>query len=148
MGSPKVSNAAADHPANPALEMHVLNLRLDEERAQGDFDVASVSKKMLEHTIAQKKEGLYGYDRYVEVVDAGHSKVHDGEKIVECIVWNTNTYLGLIKDDRVIKAAQDALVKYGTGVGTSFVNGGRSTVHKNLEDRLAKGLQKEAVLIF
>jgi 8-amino-7-oxononanoate synthase len=64
------------------------------------------------------------------------------------IMIGSNNYLGLTSDLRVIKAGKDALDKYGSGCsGSRFLNG-TLDLHIELEQRLAKFLNKEATLTF
>jgi len=64
------------------------------------------------------------------------------------IMLGSNNYLGLTGDKRVIKVAVDATEKFGSGCsGSRFLNG-TMTVHLELEEKLAKFLDKPAVLTF
>ena len=53
------------------------------------------------------------------------------------ILLASNSYLGLSVDPRVIKAAKDALEKYGTGSGGSRLVSGSSDLHRSLEEKIA-----------
>ena len=69
----------------------------------------------------------------------------DGNKM---IMIGSNNYLGLTQDERVKKAAKDAIDKFGSGcTGSRFLNGTLS-LHEELEERLADFMKTEAVLIF
>lgn len=64
------------------------------------------------------------------------------------IMIGSNNYLGLTSDQRVIEAGVQALKKYGSGCsGSRFLNG-TLDLHVELEEKLAKFLQKEAVVTF
>ena len=64
------------------------------------------------------------------------------------IMIGSNNYLGLTSDPRVIEAGVQALKKYGSGCsGSRFLNG-TLDLHVELEEKLAKFLQKEAVVTF
>lgn len=64
------------------------------------------------------------------------------------IMLGSNNYLGLTADPRVKAAAVNAVEKYGTGCsGSRFLNG-TLDLHVELEQALAKFLQKEDCLIF
>jgi 8-amino-7-oxononanoate synthase len=60
----------------------------------------------------------------------------------------SNNYLGLTAHPRVRQAALDAIQKYGTGCSGSRYLTGTLDLHVLLEERLAKFLNKEAVLLF
>lgn len=64
------------------------------------------------------------------------------------IMIGSNNYLGLTHHPRVIAAAQEALLRYGTSCsGSRFLNG-TLELHEELERRLAKFMGKEAALCF
>jgi len=60
----------------------------------------------------------------------------------------SNNYLGLTNHPRVKEAAQRAIEKYGTGcAGSRFLNG-TLDIHVELEEKLAKLVDKESALVF
>jgi 8-amino-7-oxononanoate synthase len=62
------------------------------------------------------------------------------------IMVGSNNYLGLIDHPKVMKAAQDAVDKYGVATcGSRFLNG-TLDIHVELEERLAKFMNKEVAL--
>jgi 8-amino-7-oxononanoate synthase len=64
------------------------------------------------------------------------------------IMLGSNNYLGLTGDERVQRAARDALAKYGTGLtGSRFLNG-TIDLHVKLEEELADWLDTEAAIVF
>jgi 8-amino-7-oxononanoate synthase len=64
------------------------------------------------------------------------------------LMFGSNNYMGLTSDPRVKEAAIHAVEKYGTGCsGSRFLNG-TLDIHVDLEQALAKFLQKEDCLIF
>lgn len=64
------------------------------------------------------------------------------------IMIGSNNYLGLTSHPRVVEAGVKAIEKYGSGCsGSRFLNG-TLDLHIELENRLAKFLNKEAVLTF
>jgi 8-amino-7-oxononanoate synthase len=66
----------------------------------------------------------------------------------ERIMLGGNNYLGLTGDERVIKAAHDAVDRYGTGVtGSRFMNG-TLPLHLELEQELADWMGTEDALVF
>ncbi len=64
------------------------------------------------------------------------------------IMLGSNNYLGLTSDDRVKRAAIDAIEKYGTGCTGSRLMNGTLALHRELEEALADWLQFEACLVF
>src|SRR5437588_6442292 len=66
----------------------------------------------------------------------------------ERVMLGSNNYLGLTGDERVIRAAHDALERYGTGMtGSRFLNG-TTLLHLELEQELAEWMGTEAALVF
>src|SRR4030065_1178138 len=64
------------------------------------------------------------------------------------INFSSNDYLGLSKDRRIIKAALNALNKYGFGSGASRLLSGSYIPHKKLEEKIARFKGTEAALVF
>ena len=90
------------------------------------------------------EEGWYPYFIPIES-GADSTVVIDGKKK---IMIGSNNYLGLTQDERVKKAAKDAIDKFGTGcTGSRFLNG-TLTIHEELEVRLAEFVGMEAALVF
>lgn len=88
--------------------------------------------------------GMYPYFTPIQEVNGNNVKI-DGK---EMIMVGSNNYLGLINHPRVIKAAQQALERYGAATcGSRFLNG-TLDIHVRLEERLAKFMKKEAALAF
>lgn len=76
---------------------------------------------------------------------AGMQVERDGQTYVN---FCSNDYLGLANDPRVIKAAQDATVRYGAGSGASrLVTGGHHLLFE-LERRLARLKGTEDCIVF
>ncbi|MGH7682538.1 MAG: aminotransferase class I/II-fold pyridoxal phosphate-dependent enzyme [Candidatus Eiseniibacteriota bacterium] len=110
-------------------------------RVQVDlFDKCNAFK---EHRLVQRA-GFYPY--FLPISDNHGTEVTiDGKRL---IMAGSNNYLGLTKDPRVIAAAENALLKFGTSNnGSRFLNG-TLELHVQLEERLAKFMKKEAALVY
>jgi len=91
-----------------------------------------------------KAAGFYPYFRPIEENEG--PEVHiEGRKIV---MAGSNNYLGLTAHPKVKEAAIKAIEKYGTGCSGSRFLTGTLDLHIELEEKLAKFLNKEAVLLF
>lgn len=91
-----------------------------------------------------KAMGMYPYFTPIQEVKGNKVKV-DGK---EMIMVGSNNYLGLIDHPQVMKAAREAVDRYGVATcGSRFLNG-TLDIHVELEERLAKFMKKEAVLAF
>ncbi|MEW6517588.1 MAG: aminotransferase class I/II-fold pyridoxal phosphate-dependent enzyme [candidate division FCPU426 bacterium] len=103
-------------------------------------------KKAYDYQDAEKVMalGLYPYFRMNQAaVDT--TSIMNGKKTV---MIGSNNYLGLTTHPEVKAAAVAAVEKYGTGcTGSRFLNG-TIDLHVELEERLAKFMQKEAALVF
>ena len=66
----------------------------------------------------------------------------------ERIMLGSNNYLGLTGDERVMKGAEDALHRYGTGLtGSRFLNG-TIPLHLELEREIAEWMNTDSALVF
>ncbi len=105
-----------------------------------------VFTKCREFTAAKEviDAGIYPFFRPISSA-MGDEVVMNGK---EQIMIGSNNYLGLVGDPRVKEAAANATNKYGSGcTGSRFLNG-TLDLHVELEDRLAKFMQREAALVF
>jgi len=91
-----------------------------------------------------KALGIYPYFHPVQSAP-GDEVVIDGR---QCVMAGSNNYLGLVNDPRVKEAAAEATRKFGSGcTGSRFLNG-TLDLHLELEDRLAKFMQRDRALVF
>lgn len=91
-----------------------------------------------------KAAGLYPYFHPIEENEG--PVVHiEGNKM---IMAGSNNYLGLTAHQKVKEAAKKAIDRYGTGCSGSRYLTGTLDLHNELEARLAKYLEVEAVLLF
>lgn len=113
-------------------------------------DLKTVAAALEAQKQGQITAGMYTQDRYC--VDGSDTTVvvrdpQTGESR-RCVLWCVNHYTGLNRHPEVIRAAQDAVARFGTGSGTSGMSGGMSEVHKRLESELARRVNKSAALLF
>lgn len=88
--------------------------------------------------------GVYPYFRAI-TGKQGTEVDMDGHKV---LMFGSNAYTGLTGDERIIKKAQEALDRYGSGcAGSRFLNG-TLDIHVQLEEELAKFVHKDASLCF
>ena len=91
-----------------------------------------------------KALGVYPYFRAIEENEGPVVQI-EGRKV---IMAGSNNYLGLTAHPKVKEAAKKAVEKYGTGCSGSRYLTGTLDLHIELEEKLAKFFNKEAVLLF
>jgi 8-amino-7-oxononanoate synthase len=106
----------------------------------------NIFNKCYEFTRADEAIAMGIYPYFTPIQEAkGNSVIVDGK---EMLMVGSNNYLGLLDHPEVMKAAQDAVEKYGVATcGSRFLNG-TLDIHLELEERLAKFTGKEAALAF
>jgi len=97
--------------------------------------------------VAAREAKELGYYPYFKPV----STAEDTEVVIEgrrVLMLGSNNYLGLTTHPKVKRAAIEAIEKYGTSsCGSRFLNG-TLDLHRELEERLARFLRREAALVF
>jgi 8-amino-7-oxononanoate synthase len=91
-----------------------------------------------------KAAGFYPYFRPIEENEGPVVSI-EGKKVV---MAGSNNYLGLTAHPKVKEAALEAVRKYGTGCSGSRYLTGTIDLHVEFEEKLAKFLNKESVLLF
>ncbi|NCQ11594.1 MAG: aminotransferase class I/II-fold pyridoxal phosphate-dependent enzyme [Bacteroidetes bacterium] len=105
-----------------------------------------IFSKAFEFTKADevKATGLYPYFKPLTATDGTVVEI-EGHSV---IMAGSNNYLGLTNDSRVMEAAQQAIIKYGTGcTGSRYLNG-TLDIHLQLEAELAAFMNKENCVLF
>ncbi len=77
--------------------------------------------------------------------DQGSKVIINGKEVIQL---SSNNYLGLTTHPRLVKAALEAVEKYGAGTGSVRTIAGTFTMHEQLEEKLAKFKHTEASLVF
>jgi 8-amino-7-oxononanoate synthase len=118
-------------------------VHLGMEKAKDKIDLFT---KCREYTLPQQVKAM-GYYPYFRPISSnnGTEVMIEGKKL---LMIGSNNYLGLTTDERVKEAAIAAIKRYGSScTGSRFLNG-TLELHEELEDKLAKFLNKEAALVF
>jgi 8-amino-7-oxononanoate synthase len=105
-----------------------------------------IFEKCFKFTTAKELQqiGIYPFFRVIESAQ-DPEVIMSGKKM---IMVGSNNYLGLTNHPKVKEAAIEAIKKYGTGcAGSRFLNG-TLDIHVQLEEKLARFMRREAVLIF
>jgi glycine C-acetyltransferase len=93
---------------------------------------------------ALREQGLYKGERVLEGPQGGLVRTGGREVINLC----ANNYLGLANHPAVRAAAKDALDRYGYGMASVRFICGTDELHKSLEQRLARFLGTEDVILY
>jgi glycine C-acetyltransferase len=91
-----------------------------------------------------KEQHLYKVPKILESAAGGRVRMN-GKEVVNLA---SNNYLGLANHPKVRQAALDAIERWGVGAGAVRWIGGTMTVHDELEEKLARFKNVEAVLVF
>lgn len=92
-----------------------------------------------------KQRGLYKQERVIISPQQAEIKVENNKRVLN---FCANNYLGLSNHPLLIKAAQEALNKYGFGMSSVRFICGTQNIHKELEDRLSKFLGTEDTILY
>jgi 8-amino-7-oxononanoate synthase len=91
-----------------------------------------------------KQFGFYPFYKALES-NEGPEAIIDGKRV---IMLGSNNYLGLTRHPKVVKAARDAVERYGTSMTGSRLLNGSTKIHERLEELLAEFFEAEACLTF
>ena len=108
--------------------------------------MGQLQERYKNYRVPQKymEEGVYPYFREI-TSKQGPEVPMEGHQV---LMFGSNAYTGLTGDDRVIAAAEKALLKYGSGcAGSRFLNG-TLDIHVQLEKELAEFEHKDGALCF
>lgn len=89
-------------------------------------------------------QGLYPFFRPIE--SEQDTEVYINNKKV--LMFGSNSYLGLTSHPKVKEAAIKAIQKYGTGCAGSRYLNGTLDIHVELEEKLAKFVNKDAAIVY
>jgi glycine C-acetyltransferase len=100
---------------------------------------------------AIEAEGLLKRERTITTPQSAHIRIRDpraqgGER--ELLNLCANNYLGLADHPDVIAAAREALDEFGFGMASVRFICGAQTLHRRLEERIAKWLGKDDAILF
>jgi len=105
-----------------------------------------VFDKCMSFTRAEEAQAADLYPYFTPIQEARGNKIKIKGRSM--IMVGSNNYLGLIDHPKVMKAAKDAIDRYGVATcGSRFLTG-TIDLHEELEVRLAKFMKKEAALTF
>jgi len=107
-------------------------------------DIFSKCMENADRVRESQQAGVYSYYRSLSSAQ-DPVVIHQGNELV---MLGSNNYLGLTSHPEVKEAASVALGRYGTGSAGSRLLNGTLDIHVELEERLARFMNREAALTF
>lgn len=108
-----------------------------------------MSKKLKERILKNlqelKESGLYKKERIIETPQGSEIEVEGVGKVIN---FCANNYLGLSSHPEVIKAAHEALDKWGYGMSSVRFICGTQKIHKILEEKISRFLGTEDTILY
>lgn len=105
-----------------------------------------VLQSQLKATLAEiDKAGLYKRERYIDSTQNSVVTLKDGREVINMCA---NNYLGLADHPEVVKAAHDALDRWGFGVASVRFICGTQTLHRQLEEKISSFLGTEDTILY
>lgn len=127
-----------------------LNIKFEDfmhtEENEDIFDKAERVNNVLSSGVLTGNEGL-GMQILNEVRAESVLREKDGTKH-SVIMLGSNSYLNLSTHPQVIRGAQNALIKFGYGMGAVSNYAGVTDLHRELEQRIAKFYNSEDCIVF
>jgi glycine C-acetyltransferase len=102
-------------------------------------------ERLSRDTQALDAAGLLKRERIIGSAQGPVVRLADGREMINLCA---NNYLGLANHPAVLKAAHDALDRYGYGVASVRFICGTQTVHRELEQRLSAYLSMEDTILY
>src|SRR5215831_5077743 len=103
-------------------------------------------KKHLEAQLSEiRAAGTYKRERVITTPQDAHIRVGDGAPVLNMCA---NNYLGLAEHPEVIKAAHEALERWGYGLSSVRFICGTQSLHKELEKKISEFLGTEDTILY
>jgi glycine C-acetyltransferase len=102
-------------------------------------------ERLARDTQALDAAGLLKRERVIGSAQGPIVTLADGREMINLCA---NNYLGLANHPAVVKAAHEALARYGYGVASVRFICGTQTVHRELEERLSAYLSMEDTILY
>jgi glycine C-acetyltransferase len=102
-------------------------------------------ERLSRETQALDAAGLLKRERIIGSAQGPVVRLADGREMINLCA---NNYLGLANHPAVLKAAHDALTRYGYGVASVRFICGTQSVHRELEQRLSAYLSMEDTILY
>ena len=104
----------------------------------------SIQKRLIKELDEVKISGRYKDERIISSSQGSIINVENSKVLNFC----ANNYLGLASNNKVIKRAKDTLESHGFGMASVRFICGTQDIHKELEMKISKFLQKEDTILY
>src|SRR5215471_14635342 len=108
-----------------------------------------MQEEYRDHLLGQLAEiraaGTYKNERIITTPQDAHIQVAGGQRVLNMCA---NNYLGLAEHPEVIKAAHEALERWGYGLSSVRFICGTQSLHKTLENKLSEFLGTEDTILY
>jgi len=102
-------------------------------------------QQLADQTTALRERGLFKHERVIRSPQGGHIRLADGREVINLCA---NNYLGLASHPALIKAAHEALDRYGYGMSSVRFICGTQEIHIELEAALSGFLGTEETILY
>lgn len=148
-----VNNGGEAHLADTlsGFQTHIQSSHPTFQAAKASAWNANDKSKLVQEVLQMVNDDRRNpYSKVLRTGSATRGVVGDAynEEEQESIIWTTNLYLGLNRDEEVIKEAATALVNFGTGMGTSAAASGMTDQHLAFEEEFADLVGKPSACLF
>src|SRR3989338_7750070 len=106
--------------------------------------IDSVKEQLNDELAGMKSGGTYKHEKVISGLQGAEIEIEGKQFLNFC----GNNYLGLAGDPRVAAAAKEALDKYGFGMASVRFICGTSTIHKELEARVASFFGMDDAILY
>ncbi len=145
----KLSCVAADSLAS--FQTHIQSSHPTFQAAKAPAWSATDKSKLVQEVMRMVNNNRRNpYSKVLRTGSATRGIVGDAynDEEQEAIIWTTNLYLGLNRDQEVMKEASAALERFGTGMGTSAAASGMTDQHLEFETEFADLVGKPGACLF
>src|SRR5579859_2314691 len=118
--------------------------RHQEQRAMFNAAFKQLVQPVADWVQQGRESGLYTFEQPFASGQANTTKLGDRD----ILMLSTSNYLGLAEHPEIVEAMKIALDQFGPSTCGARLGNGTTTLHRELEERLATWLGTESVLIF
>ncbi|CAF3304799.1 unnamed protein product [Rotaria socialis] len=105
-----------------------------------------IDKRLNSELDSIRQAGTWKSERIISTSQSAHIKVQNSKN--DLLNFCANNYLGLANNTEIIKAAKNALDEYGAGLSSVRFICGTQTIHKQLEQAIAKFHKREDAILY